>query len=405
MEILPTIIDNFQKFEKAYDSKNLRESIDFNVFNFIESVFWIDEPKHSRIIAFLLNPEEIHGQRETFLYLFLEMLAIKDFRKNKWNVYAEKGSVDILITSNYPDKKTIVIENKSNWAVDQDCQMYRYWYQNIFKNNNEDIEASFNSDNSRVIYLSPSEYKVYSENSITRPDSGYEDYLVKMLDEKIISTWYFHIELKEWLLKCATDAGSERLKLFIEDYIQFWEKTNNKEKTIMQELQNYFKDKEQDWKDFVEASRYIEKLKSVWFESFSQELKSVCVGEWKFDKESNDFRWYLSDWYNSLCFVYESHKGLTLWKSQFGSRKKEFEETFKKLFEKDFDLEDDGSSNYIMSLKNQPHIFEEHSELFNWTIGNNPKIILNVIQPILSKYLQKQEVVDFFKKVNNEITT
>ena len=58
-----------------------------------------------------------------------------------------------------------------------------------------------------------------------------------------------------------------------------------------------------------------------------------------------------------------------------------------------------------MSLKNQPHIFEEHSELFNWTIGNNPKIILNVIQPILSKYLQKQEVVDFFKKVNNEITT
>ena len=139
MEILPTIIDNFQKFEKAYDSKNLRESIDFNVFNFIESVFWIDEPKHSRIIAFLLNPEEIHGQRETFLYLFLEMLAIKDFRKNKWNVYAEKGSVDILITSNYPDKKTIVIENKSNWAVDQDCQMYRYWYRNIFKNNNEDI--------------------------------------------------------------------------------------------------------------------------------------------------------------------------------------------------------------------------------------------------------------------------
>ena len=51
-----------------------------------------------------------------------------------------------------------------------------------------------------MIYLSPSEYKVYSENSITRPDSGYEDYLVKMLDEKIISTWYFHIELKEWLL-------------------------------------------------------------------------------------------------------------------------------------------------------------------------------------------------------------
>lgn len=402
MEILhiDNLIKNYQKFEKDYETKNLRESIDFNVFNFIESVFWIDEPKHSRIIAFLLNPEEIHGQKNTFLHLFLEILGIKDFENNIWNVYAEKGSVDILVTSNFPDKKTIVVENKSNWAIDQDSQMYRYWYRNIFKNNNEDLAVSFNPDKNRVIYLSPNEDKYYTPNSITRPESGYEDCL-EMLDEKIISTWYFHVQLKNWLEECAKEAGSDRLKLFIKDYIEFWEKTNNKEKTIMNELKNYFESKEQDWKDFVKASEYIETLKADWFQSFSQKLDSLRSLDWKFDKESNDFRWFLSDWNNSLSFVYEPAKGLTIWKSKFASRKKDFESSFKKLFGKDFDFSEDSNPDYVMSFKNQPMIYNDLVK-FHWIMGNNPEIILSVIRPILKSYMENQEVIKFFKEVDDE---
>lgn len=393
------LISNFQKFESDYESKNLRESTDFNVFNFIESIFWIDEPKHSRILAFLLNPNEIHGQKETFLYLFLERLGIKDFRQKHWNVYAEKGNVDILITSNYPDKKTIIIENKSNWAVDQDFQMYRYWYHHIFRNNS-DVGASFNTDNNRIIYLSPSEDKSYTPNSISRPESGYEN-CIEMLDEKIISTWYFHIEIKNWLLECTKKANSDRLKLFINDYIAFWEKTNNKEKTIMNELKNYFKDKKQDWKDFVEASKYIEKLKSDWFQSFAQKLDTLRSPDWKFDKESNDFRWFLSDWNDSLSFLYEPTKGLTIWKSEFAKDKKKFEGRFKDLFANDFDLDEDNASNYIMKFTDSSIIYEDVNQ-FQWIMGNNPDVILNVIRPILITYMQKKEVIEFFREIDNE---
>ena len=276
----------------------------------------------------------------------------------------------------------------------------RNW--NIFRNNSEDLEASFNSDNNRVIYLSPSEDKKYSPNSISKPSLNYEDCSVKILDEKIITTWYFHIELKKWLLECVDKAASERLKLFIKDYIQFWEKINNKEKTIMQELQNYFKDKEQDWKSFVEASGYVEKLKSAWFESFSQKLDSFRILDWKFDKESNDFRWFLGKWENSLSFVYEPDKGLTIWKSQFKVDKNKFEIKFKELFAQDFDTEEDGSSNYVMNFKDKSIVFDDIGK-FQWTIGNNPEIILDVIQPILNKYMLKPEVIDLFKDIDKEI--
>lgn len=396
--MITSVIDNFQKFERDYEINNLRESVDFNVFNFIKSVFWLDEPKHSRIIAFLLNPEEIHGQKEIFLYLFLEMLGIKDFKNKKWSVYAEKGNVDILITSNHPFKKTIIIENKSNWAIDQDYQLYRYWYSNIFKFNSENLEASFDSDNNRVVYLSPSEVKIYTPQSIARPVIGYEDG-PELMDDNIINTWYFHIHLKEWLLKCKDIAVSLRLKLFIDDYVQFWEKTNNKEKTIMQELQNYFKDKEQDWKDFVEASSYINKLKSSWFESFSQKLNSLREGEWKFDKDPNDFRWFLTEW-NSLSFLYEPHKGLTLWKQDFYLQKKEFENRFKELFIADFDFEYDYESNYVMNLKDKSIVIDD-SEKFYWIMGNNPELIISVIKKVLNKYLKEPKVVNLFKEIDS----
>lgn len=393
------VITNFQTFELDYDNENLRESIDFNIFKFIESVFWIDEPKHSRILAFLLNPKEIHGQKNTFLYLFLERLGIKNFKENQWNVYAEKGNVDILITSNYPDKKTIIVENKSNWAIDQDCQMYRYWYHHIFRNTN-DISLSFDADQNRIIYLSPSEDKFYTPNSISRPEVGFEN-CVEKLDEKLITIWYFHIEIKKWLSDCAREANSYRLKLFINDYLEFWEKVNNKEKTIMNELKNYFKDKEQDWKDFVAASEYIEKVKYDWFQSFAQKLDSLRLMNWKFDKETNDFRWYLSDWNDSLSFVYEPTKGLTIWKSEFAKDKKKFEGRFKELFTNDFDLEEDNSSNYVMNSKNKSIIYKNTTE-FHWIMGNNPEVIVNVIQPILSKYMLDSEIITFFKTIDNQ---
>lgn len=172
MEIADSISElcnHYKNDLKEYESQNKNEALDFNVFNFINDIFYISEPKHSRIIAFLLNPRETHGQKELFLHLLLEELGIHNYKENKWTVNAEKDHVDILITSPYPVRKTIIIENKSNWAIDQENQLYRYWHQQIYEKNNRDLGLSTNTGNNRIIYLSPDTSKSYPPNSISRP--------------------------------------------------------------------------------------------------------------------------------------------------------------------------------------------------------------------------------------------
>jgi hypothetical protein len=67
--------------------------------------------------------------------LFLEKLELKNYEDDHWKVYAEKGNADVLIQSTYPIRKTIIIENKSNWAEDQSNQLYRYWHNHIYSHN------------------------------------------------------------------------------------------------------------------------------------------------------------------------------------------------------------------------------------------------------------------------------
>ena len=51
------LLNDFYKIQKQYQTKGNS----FNFFQFIEDKFWkITETKHSRILAFFLNPEETH---------------------------------------------------------------------------------------------------------------------------------------------------------------------------------------------------------------------------------------------------------------------------------------------------------------------------------------------------------
>ena len=117
------LIQNYQEIIKCYEENQKTEAKDFNVFDFMSEIFGLGETKHSRIIAFLLNPDAPHGQGKLFLNLFLERLELKNYEDDHWKVYAEKGNADVLIQSTYPIRKTIIIENKSNWAEDQSNQL------------------------------------------------------------------------------------------------------------------------------------------------------------------------------------------------------------------------------------------------------------------------------------------
>lgn len=90
----------------------------YNQFNWFKVMYKMTEERtlHSRMIAFLLNPEGSHNQSALFLKLFFEEFGILDFDLDKVKVYPEEDkkkeedNIDILITN--AKKQAIIIENK-----------------------------------------------------------------------------------------------------------------------------------------------------------------------------------------------------------------------------------------------------------------------------------------------------
>jgi hypothetical protein len=103
-------------------------SSDLNIFK----MFKTPEVLHSKVLGDFLSPNGVHGQGDLFLKRFLENLGIESPTGENWQISVEKRNVDILLRRNHP-KSIIIIENKSNWAIDQSNQLYRYWHQEMYE--------------------------------------------------------------------------------------------------------------------------------------------------------------------------------------------------------------------------------------------------------------------------------
>lgn len=121
------VIENFRLQRKKTE---LYDSNSFNPFQFLRT----DEMGLSKILAFLLDPKETHGQRDLFLNSFLKFINKHQFLAyEKVNIYVEKPTSgnrrhDIFIEGWLDNKRAwvISIENKLQGAVDQDKQMNDY---------------------------------------------------------------------------------------------------------------------------------------------------------------------------------------------------------------------------------------------------------------------------------------
>ncbi len=389
--VLDNIIIEYEKISAEYDKKKI-EGEEFNVFHLINDIYGIGETKHSRFLAFLLNPRGEHGQGKLFLNLFLNELKIDfDPEHSEWIVTAEKDNADILIQSNYPTKISVVIENKSNDAVDQRNQLYRYWYRHIYKFYNDGRSHFDDIKHCRIVYLTEGNWKTYIDDSITKPkkleEEENDEYFVKYqecpiekLDKSFITCWTYLEHIDKWLNECISDEKNipPRIRCFIEDYIKFWNDTKLKNEFYMNKLESYFKEKNSgdDWANFIEVASYIQPLKNEWIKKFANELQNLKILNWDFkslrysQKDDsfpnlilNDFRWFLKhENDDEICFIYEFHKGLTIWKKDFGSGKNLFKEKMEDVFKDDFDFIPDSTDNYVMKLKddlNSQIVFSE----------------------------------------------
>jgi len=203
--------------------RNKDTSCDFNML----SLFRIGETQHSFLLGHFLNPNADHGQKHLFLNVFLDLLKIERFSDNEnWVVTAEKGRIDVLLKRVQPHS-VVVIENKSNYADDQNHQLYRYWHQEIYKTISErhlpkDYILNPPERYYQLLYLSPEHWKIPSTNTLTKP-SEWDNDLPKEVPLKA-KHLLFSDFVCQWL-KMSLELlpkDNHRIREYVKQYIEYW---------------------------------------------------------------------------------------------------------------------------------------------------------------------------------------
>lgn len=224
IKITIDLVYNIEEIYKNSISRNKETSCDFNMM----SLFHIGETQHSFLLAYFLNPNADHGQKHLFLNVFLDLLKINRYTDNEnWIVTAEKGRIDILLKRIQPHS-VIVIENKSNYASDQNHQLYRYWHQEIYKTiiERSDISKDYilnPPDHSyQLLYLSPEHWKIPNTNTLTKPIEWNTDLpIVVPLSVKHL---LFRDFVCKWLHKSLEllPNDNHRMREYVKQYIEYW---------------------------------------------------------------------------------------------------------------------------------------------------------------------------------------
>ena len=203
---------------KAERMSNTKMGKYVNVFSLWYEFSGISEPIHSRILHFFLSDNPMHGQGKLFLSAFLEYIG---FEKEEWIITTEEGRVDVLLRRLNP-LGAVIIENKSNWAEDQPNQLYRYWYENIHKCE-EDCKESYYKEHPeyKIVYLVPDKTKHINSNSTSRPIDYPEDLPEELPMKPKVMT--FHMDIHKWLGGCMKGLPAENtpLRNLIAQYIEY----------------------------------------------------------------------------------------------------------------------------------------------------------------------------------------
>ena len=419
------LLGEFKKITDQWKEKEVKGE-GFNLIDFISRIWGIGETKHSQILGFFLNPRENHGQGGLFLKLFLEKLGFKNsnFNPKDWIVEVEQRSngrdqIDILIQSHQLGI-SIAIENKSNGAKDQSHQLYRYWESAIYNFHNRDKEKALNPKYSRIVYLP--KWGLPSEQTRTRPKDYKEPYPEKLTFEEqggiiekqggIISCWTYYTHIVEWLNECIGAMRGENhiVKQLVKNYIEYWSTSNSKNKYYMDGLEKELKNRE-DWLTMGEAVNTMNNLRTKWAEDFSTLLASIeCHPNFVYNKGCdgasyfNDFRWTYEGNWDDLAFIYEPHKGLSIWKAGAGKAREWYKERLEKLFP-DFIISQDNNTNYLMHLSAQKDIIlcqsEDNNDIFLWEYHKKGNNVHNFLAERLKNYTNNQEVQTLFKEIND----
>lgn len=236
-------VDEFPKWEEWHklfledEKKHIEDGHNFNIFELLklEFDFSIKETRHSKLIKFLLDTCASHGQGNKFLTEFLKLLNVECSKTDFWHIITEKytanGNIDLLLYRKSPET-IIIVENKSNWAKDQENQLYRYWYEEIYSlTKMSDRNFYSNNNKYQIIYLPPNECKTYQGNSILKPNGRPNEKPLNLksndleinLPDKVpmdIKILYFNDFIQKWIENCKKQLPetNHRVREYLTQY-------------------------------------------------------------------------------------------------------------------------------------------------------------------------------------------
>lgn len=220
---LPEVISRWMSLKAVQEKKNKDCGHLFNPLALID----IGETTHSLLLGDLLNPNGSHGQGRILLHAFLQHINVPNPKDGNWMISIEKeGRVDICLWRKSP-ASVILIENKSNGAVDQPNQLYRYWHEKIQKPYPLlDYSISENKQSFQIIYLPPTAGKHPTRHSLQRPDYLNASRLPKTLNEAgvTIKVLTFRDHITAWLGYCdqLIPSSNTRLRTHLQFYKELW---------------------------------------------------------------------------------------------------------------------------------------------------------------------------------------
>lgn len=347
--------ENIKRYEDILEKQG--DKLNFNIFDIITDK-WKKENFHSEILKFLLE------NYEEFFNNFLELINIKDKKEySNAEITNEEARIDILIKS---EKKAIIIENKINWAPDQNEQLAKYY---------KKVKDEYKKEVEKIIYIVPSKDKNPDEQTFGKDEKikkeikdrlekiisfdGSENDLVSCLEKS-------RDKLKENLEKTKNNLDSENFNklFFINHYIEILKRTGVGDmSTIKSNFAKEIIEKYKNGDNIFEKLNYIIEMCSDDKNKLVPKLPEKIINDYIISELSNrNINMYNGGYYEDDKYIYY----YCYYDYTYGSGKNE----------KSFSL---GIATYTISIV--------HLEL--WDITNK-----NDIKNVLSKVFKKSEDID-----------
>jgi hypothetical protein len=299
---LETFINEWAELFGQDQDEHAKRGHNFNVFTLLNRTcnFSIGETGHSKLLSFLLKDYSLHGQKNFFLKLFLEQIGIEQADKGKWEITTEKGRVDIMLKRKNP-LSVIIIENKSNEAPDQPNQLYRYWYDQIYRITKE-TDCSFyekNTNRFKVIYLAARKEKLPNDDTLSCP----EHLISQGLPEKLpvpVHYMTFEKDISQWLDRCvwemeAVHPDNHPLIEYLRQYKKLCitlKNTNEMSEKLLLKSVELFADKAK-WDSFQELKKNEDNIADKWWEKLYNE---VYNRELSYKANNPEWEWDVQMW-------------------------------------------------------------------------------------------------------------